>query len=277
MELAVYRALWGFPGSGSEALTRIAAAGYDGIEVDLPLQGEEREEIEGGCARTGLALIPQCQLTEATPAGQLDQLRRFLAEAHALGAECLVALSGRDEWPVQESIDFFRSAVAVERDSGVAVAHEIHRGHALVSPWATAEILAAVDELRLCCDFSHWVLACERLLDPARDGLERVAEHAIHLHARVGTEQAPQVRDPAAPEAAEHLAAFEKWWELVWDAQARAGVRVSTVTPEYGAPPYQPVPLGSPGQSEELVRACDWQANRLREKFAARFTQAPGG
>lgn len=267
MKLAVYKSLWGYPGTIRDAIPRIADAGYDGIEVDLPLTEDDRIAIQQGCRERDLALNAVGQLTQLMPEQQLEALRAFLQEASDLGAQSIVALSGCDEWSTAESIGFFETAIELEHQAGLRVAHETHRRHSLMAPWATVPILEAVPDLSLCCDFSHWVLVCERLLDPERDALDLVASRAVHLHTRVGSDQAPQVSDPRAAAAAAYVTAFETWWKLVWDAQVRAGFELSTVTPEYGPPPYQPS-FGDPGSLEaDLLEICDWQAARLRTLF----------
>jgi len=111
------------------------------------------------------------------------------------------------------------------------VSHETHRGRLLSSPFSTARILDALPvEKRpwLTSDFSHWVTtsglsfpvvsndasdfplkrarACaalilnlcslaERLLDTPkeRELLARLVPSVVHLHARLGTPQTPQV------------------------------------------------------------------------------------
>jgi hypothetical protein len=147
------------------------------------------------------------------------------------------------------------------------VAHETHRGRALYNPWITRRLLRHFAPLRLCCDFSHWVCVCERLVDTEIDILRECAARCIHLHARVGYEEGPQVPDPRAPEYQRHLEAHERWWQLIWEAQAAAGHLRSTLTPEYGPPdylhtlPYSKMPVAN------LWEVCDWQAQRSAARF----------
>jgi hypothetical protein len=75
---------------------------------------------------------------------------------------------------------------------------------------------------------------------------------------------------PRAPEYRPHLEAHERWWGMIWDAQAARGMPVSTLTPEYGPPgylhtlPYTNVPVAD-------LRAMP-ASRRLRAtaQFAAR-------
>lgn len=65
--------------------------------------------------------------------------------------------------------------------------------------------------------------------------------------------------------AADALAAHERWWECIWEAQRAAGATRTTFTPEYGPPPYLPEGL-SPADLEEV---CLWQTERTRARFEA--------
>jgi hypothetical protein len=131
-------------------------------------------------------------------------------------------------------------------------------------------LISRFDTLRLCADFSHWVCVGERLLEDQDDILQRCAQRTIHLHARVGYEEGPQVPDPRAPEYQRHCEAHERWWEWIWAAQAARGDTETTLTPEFGPPaylqtlPYTNVPVAN------LWDICDWQAQRQAEKFAQR-------
>jgi hypothetical protein len=128
--------------------------------------------------------------------------------------------------------------------------------------------LARFASLKLCCDYSHWVCVCERLIDDELGILRKCATRCLHLHARVGYEQGPQVPDPRAPEYERHLAAHERWWRLVWQAQRKRGDAVSTLTPEFGPPLYQHTLPFTAVAVSNLWEICDWQAARQAANFA---------
>ena len=93
-------------------------------------------------------------------------------------------------------------------------------------------------QIRLTCDFSHWCVVCERLVDTEMDVIAKAARHAHHVHGRIGYDQGPQVPHPAAPEYAPALASHQRWWELIWRSQLERGYTVSTMTPEFGPDGY---------------------------------------
>jgi len=182
--------------------------------------------------------------------------------------------SGNDCWSSSEQRAFFSASLAIEAEVGIAICHEIHRGRIFFNPRDTRENLEAFPALKVCADYSHWVTVCERLLDDQPEAFRLAAERCLHIHARVGYEHGPQVPDPRAPEFDRHLRAHERWWDQIWDSQARRGFAVSTLTPEFGPPdylhtlPYTQVPVAN------LWDICNWQAKRQAERFATRTTAA---
>jgi hypothetical protein len=108
----------------------------------------------------------------------------------------------------------------------------------------------------------------ERLLDDCGPIIELAASRCIHIHARVGYEEGPQVPDPSAPEYQRHVEAHERWWDLVWKSQQARGFAHSTLTPEFGPPgylhtlPHTNVPVA------DLDRVCKYMADRLAARFA---------
>jgi len=59
----------------------------------------------------------------------------------------------------------FEEALGAERQAGVEIGHETHRGRLLFAPWDTASYEKQLPEFKLTTDFSHWVTVCERLPD----------------------------------------------------------------------------------------------------------------
>jgi sugar phosphate isomerase/epimerase len=269
MQLLLARHLWGVAESWEVALPQFAAAGYRAIETPAPPPAE-RARFRSLLDANGLQYIAMIFTSGATVADHLAAFRSQVAAAAELNPILINAHSGRDAWNADDADRFFAEALTIEADMPIPVAHETHRGRATFTPWATARLLDRFDQLRLCCDLSHWVCVCERLIDDQEAIIRQCATRCIHLHARVGYEQGPQAPDPRAPEYRPHLEAHERWWGMIWDAQAARGMPVSTLTPEYGPPgylhtlPYTNVPVA------DLRAICDWQAQRATAQFAAR-------
>jgi len=108
------------------------------------------------------------------------------------------AHTGTDMWDEALAANFFASFDEHVRALGEVprISHETHRGRVLRCPFVTARLLQKIPKLRLTSDFSHWVILSERLLDTEyeRSLIDNQMAHAmVHIHARVGTPQMPQV------------------------------------------------------------------------------------
>jgi len=269
VELKLFRHLWGLDEPWETAFPKIRAAGYAGIESGLPQPGDEAR-FRDLLAAHQFAFIAQIFTTGADVQAHVTSFRSQLARAATFAPVLVNCHGGRDAWTAAEGQQFYAAALTVEREAPVAVAHETHRGRILYNPWIARDLLQRFPDLKLSCDFSHWVCVAERLLTTEGEIVALAAERALHVHARVGYEEGPQVPDPRMPQFAAHLAAHEAWWDMVWDSQAARGMTVTTLTPEFGPPLYQHtlppdgVPVG------DLAEICDWQAARQAQRFASR-------
>ncbi len=269
MQLLLVRHLWGMVGSPVELFPRIKKQGYAAIESVLP-DVQEQERFSDLLQEHDLQYIPQVLTQGKTVEEHLTSFRQQIERAQRFGPKMINCHSGRDSWSLEQAFSFFGQALAIEAQMGVSVAHETHRSRILFHPVITHQMLKRFEKLQLCCDLSHWVCVCERLLDDQLETIQLCAERCIHLHARVGHEQGPQVSDPRAPEFARHLEAHESWWDMIWDAQERRGIQESTVTPEFGPPGYLQVLPYTQAPVADLEDICNWQAQRQATRFARR-------
>jgi sugar phosphate isomerase/epimerase len=268
MRLRLIRHLWGVPGEWEDLFPQFRDFGFAGVEAALP-PAPERRRLRRLLKQHRFDFIPQIFTDGDTVTAHVESFRRQLGEAARLAPLFVNAHSGRDAWTESEASQFFEQALALEKSSGVAVAHETHRGRILFNPWITSRLLERFEPLKLCCDLSHWVCVGERLIDDQLEIIRHCAARCLHLHARVGYEQGPQVPDPRAPEYATHLAAHERWWRLIWDAQKKRGDKTTTLTPEFGPPAYlHTLPFTNMPVSD-LWEICHWQARRQADNFAA--------
>jgi sugar phosphate isomerase/epimerase len=266
MELHLYRHLWGLDPPWTKALEAFQAFGYRGVEVALP-HVEPVEQHAEYFRERGLLCLPMIFTTGKGVSEHVESFRTQAHEAARFNPPLITCHDGRDAFTRDEASRYYREVLAIEANLGVPVAHETHRGRILYNPWVTASLLDEFEGIRLCCDFSHWVCVCERLIDDQIEIITQCADRALHIHARVGYNEGPQVPDPSDPLFAEELAAHERWWMLVWESQHRRGFETTTMTPEFGPPPYmQTEPFtGNPVADQQLV--SDWQAQRQRQRF----------
>ena len=233
-------------------------AGYDGIECAAPSIPPQ----------TWLAVLREHELDYVgiVEADDTDAFRSEMDRILPYAPILLSAQSGLDRMPFRDGCHFFLAALEAERAAGVPVAHETHRGRLLFTPWATASYLQEFPELRLCADFSHWCLVCGSMLDDNADEVQLACEHALHIHARVGSQERLQVADPRAPECAGYLDRYERWWDAIREARRGDGAPAITVTPRCG-----PL-LGHaqvPAHPADPADLCDWLSQRIRRRWNA--------
>ncbi len=270
MRLDLVRHLWGVDEGWDSVFPKIRELGYAAIEAPLPAPAHA-DRFKELLKEHGLGYVPQVYTGGATVAEHLECLQRDVDRALGFEPRFVNAHSGSDRFSYDEALAFYDAALALERKAGVQVCHETHRGRVFYSPWVTTPILTKLPELKLTCDFSHWVVVAGRLLDEELDGIRLAAQHALHVHARVGYENGPQVPDPRAPEYEKHLAAHERYWDLAWESQRERGLAVTTLTPEFGPPTYMPTLPFTRVPVTNLWDVCNWQAQRQAERFKQRF------
>jgi sugar phosphate isomerase/epimerase len=276
MEIRIFKALWGHDGDLDKAIGMCRENEFHGIEGPPPLQGGVRRELRARLADSDLDFIAEiCTAGGYVPdrrasiAAHLDSLRCQADAASECDPLFLTVIAGCDAWGANESVEFFGKAIDIASELGIAVSFETHRSRSLFNPWITRDILRQLPALKLTCDFSHWCVVCERLIDTEPDVLALCAERAHHIHARVGYDQGPQVPHPAAPEHREALEAHERWWTQIWRSQHARGMAVTTLTPEFGPDGYlHQLPFtGTP--VADLIEINRWIAERQKRRFAA--------
>ena len=280
MELKLFKTLWGHTGSLASAADQAVEAGFAGLEGGADGIQAYRDELRSVLQSRRLEYIQ-----EIVTAGGYVPRRRATVEEHVadierqlrLGQELepvfVTIIGGCDAWSLDQSTRFFGEAQELAARMGITCSFETHRSRSLFNPWTTLAILQRLPELRLTCDFSHWVVVLERQLDDDWDAVLEVARHAHHIHGRVGYDQGPQVPHPAAPEYAGALASHRRYWEAIWTMQRDQGYSITTMTPEFGPDGYlHTLPFtGQPvadlwqinswmGQNEKL-HFQNWQAS----------------
>ena len=273
MNIKLVRHFWGV--DLTHGLARYAPhwreVGYEAVEVSLR-HVPDRGQFLSFLKEESFQWVPQIFSHDSTPGGSvgehLDSLREQMEECLAHEPLFFNAHSGSDAWSAAEAEDYFSQAIDLEKRIGLPISHETHRQRYFATPWQTRHILQLFPTLRITSDLSHWVCVCERLLPDMGETISLAAKHCQHIHARVGFAEGPQVPDPSAPEYATQLAAHEAWWDEIWQSQRERGFTHSTLTPEYGPPPYMQTLPHSNVPVADLTAVCDWMAKRERERFA---------
>ncbi|MDF7822555.1 TIM barrel protein [Pontiellaceae bacterium B12227] len=242
MKIQYFCPLWGSEHLPFEEFCdQVAEAGYDGVETYFTLgdQKELRQKDEVLKSR-GLGLVAQhWQTTNTVIKEHLKEYRTHLEWLVSANPQYINSQTGRDWFSMEDNQRIIAVAKEVEKESGIKIVHETHRGKFSFCAARTREFLEADPELRLTVDFSHWCNVSESLLEDQQDAVGLAVARADHVHARVGHAQGPQVSDPRAPEFEEALNAHLAWWDQVVEVR-RAADEDLTFVPEFGPSPYLP-------------------------------------
>jgi len=274
MQLQCYKTLWGHTGSFALACQQAQTAGFSGVEGPAPayeheqlawrqaLQDHELMYIAEIC--TAGSYVPE---RGASVQAHLDSLEQKLQYCLWLQPELVNCIGGCDAWDEEQSLTFFAQAMQLAQQYAVRISFETHRGRSFFNPWVTARICAQLPGLHLTADYSHWCVVCERLMDVEQEVLNRLANRVLHIHARVGYEQGPQVVDPRLARYQYALHSHQRWWRNIWDYQLQLGYSRTTLTPEFGPDGYQRVDPFSGAPVGDLWELNRWMAQSQRRQF----------
>ena len=271
MKFLFFCPLWGSSDLPLETfLEKVKKAGYDGVEMSLPLSGDPlRAQILNGIKNQGLELIAQHYET-ASPDPDLHFSEYCSRLESLVSAKPLLVntQTGKDWFPFEINQNLIAAAQLIAQRSGVKIVHETHRGKFSFNARTTAEFLKANPGLRIAADFSHWCVVSESLLEDQVEALSLAVSRTDHIHSRVGYPEGPQVSDPRAPEWRQALEAHLAWWDQIVQHHREKGSRVLTITTEFGPLPYMPaLPFTA------MPVSSQWDINLhmmrlLRERYA---------
>jgi sugar phosphate isomerase/epimerase len=271
MQLWFFCPLWGSSDlAWGLFFARVKEAGYDGVEMSLPLDEREQKLILSLLKEHDLKWVAQhWQTNDPEPSVYLKNYERHLyhlASAHPL---FINSQSGKDFFSFAQNKAILERAAAIAEETGVKIIHETHRGRFSFSTTATLAFLEALPDLRLTADFSHWCNVAESFLQDQPDAMRAAVARADHIHARVGFPQGPQVNDPRAPEWEEALDHHLAWWDAVVAEHRRRKSDSLTITPEFGPAPYMPA---MPYSREPLSN--QWEVNLyMKDLLRARYSE----
>jgi sugar phosphate isomerase/epimerase len=276
MKIELVKSLWGMDGTLEENLARIADAGYEGFEYDLPDDADAQDELREAKEASGLRSFA---LIATEGPDHPASFERGLEGALRTGADLVSSNSGADHMSGNEALFFFECALEIERRFQIPVAHETHRRTALFTPWGTAALLEALPDLRLTADYSHWCCVTERMLEDQQASIDLCRDRVLHVHTRVGFPGGAQVNDPRAPENLPYLERHEGWWREILRSRLAAGAGTLSFDPEFGPPPfYMPTLPFSQAPVADLWEVCGWMAGRVRALAdEVAVETAPGG
>lgn len=274
MQLLQCKTLWGHIGSVSEAADLAVTAGFSALEAPLPATAADIHQLAEALEQNQLGWVQEICTAgsyvprrRATIGEHLNDLRDQLTRGREIGARFSNVMGGCDAWSIDDSVRFFSEAMDIAISVGVDCSFETHRGRSMYCPWNSMAILKRLPEMKITCDFSHWVVVSERLMDCEWDAIECAANQAHHIHSRVGYDQGPQVPHPGAPEYREALVSHQRCWEAIWDSQQRRGYTETTMTPEFGPDGYLHTLPFTGAPVADLWDVNRWIANQENKHF----------
>lgn len=259
--LHVYQAQWGLEGlprgekpwTDEERFAKTAEAGWDGIDVVPSLNKADQARIAALAGKYNLRLGILCFLKRPQ---DIDAAIEAFVNMHADYLNSQVLL-----YPVktEAGIEQLRAWIAKTRKLGIPFFTETHRGRITQDLFQTQEFAAALPELALCADLSHYIVAYELgfgLPKEYKPAFDTVFAHSCMIDGRVSNGE--QVQIDVGPEGKNpHAERFAGYWKSImtaWLQRAKPG-DIFPFRTELGPPDYAVVDLDGREISDRFEQA----------------------
>jgi len=267
LELQYFATVWGNTLPFEKFCKKVKLAGYDGVEMDLPFAKLPRKRVLKILEDFDLQLIAQYwQSLERNFSENKKSYSQYLYSFAEANPVLINGQTGKDFFSFEQNMQLIAVAEKVNRDTGVEILHETHRGKFLYNLPVMKKCIEANKNVAITLDASHWCNVHESLLEDQPSALSLAIRHTRHIHARIGFQEGPQVNDPRAPEWQPLLKRYFEWWDLVVERH-RKKKRNLTVTTEFGPAPYMPL---KPYSQKPISK--QWDINvHMMELFKKRY------
>ncbi|MDF9796410.1 hypothetical protein OKW21_001673 [Catalinimonas alkaloidigena] len=228
---------WGFQGSWEAFCAKAKISGYDGIEVWVPQQREDIDQLMLAADKHRLSYGFLVAGSDAKFEKHFEQFQSALDKAIALKPLFINCHSGRDYFTFEQNKQIIVYTTQKHRTSGINIYHETHRSRMLFAAHIARQFIEAIPELQLALDISHWCNVHESLLQDQEETVKLALSRTGHIHSRIGHAESPQITDPRAPEWKQEVETHFAWWDQVVKYSIAQG-RNLTMTAEFGPPNY---------------------------------------
>lgn len=241
MEIKILCPVWGHEHINIEDFAlHVKEAGFDGLDTWAPEDPSERKRLHNVLKDLDLVWVAHQHQAKGEDFKSFAASFRHYLEMTAEGDPLLLnSHTGRDYFTVEQNLTILDIANDFEKETGLIVAHETHRGRICFHPAAAMDLFRLKD-FHITADLSHWTCTSESFLENFPEAVDEAIRRTRHIHARVAFEEGPQITDPRAPEWQHAVDHFMGWWQRMVDSRRRAGAKLLTITPEFGPPPYMP-------------------------------------
>ncbi|MDQ7947202.1 MAG: TIM barrel protein [Pedobacter sp.] len=258
----------------NDFLSNIQTAGFDGVEVyPLPYPKEKPEMLDLLAAKGLEFSLLHAEMVEGKDVKRyLYALERNLYQLanYQLGElrpQFITSQTGREYYGMEEMAKCFELCDRISKEIGIPIIQETHRNKWSYAAHIVAAYLKKFPSLQLALDISHWFCVSEGYLEDQQEALKLAVEHTVHLHARVGHMEGPQVTDPRAEENREALDHHLKCWDSWIDLLRSKGISKCTVTPEFGPYPYMSYHTNSNRPIASQWELNCWMKDFLRTRY----------
>ena len=243
MKLNYLCPVWGNELPFDDFVIQVRQAGFDGIEMSLPIDDDGlKGQMLDVIRNAGLLFVGQHWETVTTDFAQ--HKKEYVRRLHNLadGNPLLIdSQTGKDFFSFEQNQELVTLAHLFTKETGVPVVHETHRGKFTFAAHITERFLLADPDLRIGADFSHWCNVAESMLDDQSSALSLAIGRSDHIHARVGYAEGPQIPDPRVAEWTDALNKHLGWWDRIVDRARKEGRDCLCITPEFGPYPYMTI------------------------------------
>ena len=218
-KLWLVQAMWGMVGlpsrrqewSVERKLELIAEAGFDAVDLDIPLVAGKESWWERALKKHGLGLGLQGPFIHG-----LDDLERCARTVIRMKAPYLDAQVGDAFMPEAAARRLLRTLVAAASKRKVSLRVQTHRGRVTQDLLRTVDLCRAVPRMRLNLDLSHYFVAggfgAEPLAREAEEAFDLLLRRTSMIDARVSNGH--QVQVDIGPEGESPYAAhFLRLWK----------------------------------------------------------------
>jgi sugar phosphate isomerase/epimerase len=264
MELKYFCPLWGSEELEKETFFRkVKSAGYDGVEMGLPPDQNEKANILKLIEKHGLKLIAQHWETSTRNFDEHKTEFRVRLENLVTSNPLFInSQTGKDYFTFDQNTELIEIADEISHKYNIKIIHEIHRGKFSFAAHVMEGYLKKLPDLRIGFDVSHWCNVAESYLHDQAGVVDLAISRTEHIHARVGFPEGPQVPDPRVPEWQEALQIHLGWWRKIIDINREAGRKGFTITTEFGPYPYMPI---LPFSRQPVT--SQWEVNLFMKDF----------
>lgn len=237
--LLIFATNWGFSGSWDEFALKVKQAGYDGMEIWWPGDEKDRNDLFAALDKHKLKIGFLVGGGDKDFQKHLAQFQQSLSAAAKAKPVYINCHSGKDFFSFDQSKQFMDFTEKVNKETGVPIYHESHRGRILFAANITRQFIEKVPGLRLTLDISHWCNVHESYLSDQEETIALALNRTDHIHARIGHPEGPQVSDPRAPEWKQAVETHFGWWDKIVERKKKEG-KLMTFLTEFGPPDYMP-------------------------------------